>query len=160
MPSRPAARTAILAIAIIALDQLTKALVRGSIARGERDSVLPGVELVNTRNTGVAFGLLDNGGALVTVITLAALAGLLAFFAFNRIDGAEATPPVVVDQPTSSDQPAAPQPTTAVATAPVPSSAASTAPSLPRTGAEPLLLALLLGGMLVAAGVVARLVRR
>jgi signal peptidase II len=73
-----------LALGIIAIDQVTKALVRGGIERGTRDSVLPGVHLVNTRNTGVAFGLFDNGGALVTIITLVALAGLLTFFAFNH----------------------------------------------------------------------------
>ena len=76
-------RAAVLAAGIVAADQVTKALARGAVARGDRDPVLPGVELVNTRNTGVAFGLFSGGGVLVTVITLAALAGLLAFFARN-----------------------------------------------------------------------------
>ena len=45
-------------------DQVDKALVRGEIGRGERDRrSSPGVELVNTRNTGVAFGLFSGGGA-------------------------------------------------------------------------------------------------
>ncbi len=76
-------RAAVLAAGIVAADQVTKALARGAVARGDSDPVLPGVELVNTRNTGVAFGLFSGGGVLVTVITLAALAGLLAFFARN-----------------------------------------------------------------------------
>ena len=80
---RPAPRAALLAVAIVAVDQATKALVRGAVDRGASDSILPGVSLVNTRNTGVAFGLFGGGGAVVTVITLVALAALLVFFARN-----------------------------------------------------------------------------
>jgi signal peptidase II len=76
-------RAAVLAAGIVAADQVTKALARGAVARGDSDPVLPGVELVNTRNTGVAFGLFSGGGVAVTLITLAALAALLAFFARN-----------------------------------------------------------------------------
>ena len=76
-------RAAVLATGIVAADQATKALARGAVSRGDSDAVLPGVELVNTRNTGVAFGLLSGGGVLVTAITLAALAALLVFFARN-----------------------------------------------------------------------------
>lgn len=82
--SRPALRAALLAVVVIGLDQATKALVRSTVTRGSSDPVLPGVEIVNTRNTGVAFGLLQDGGAIVAVVTVAALTGLLAFFAFNR----------------------------------------------------------------------------
>lgn len=80
---RAPARAALLAAGIVAADQATKALARGAVARGDSDPILPGVELVNTRNTGVAFGLFSGGGAIVTVITLAALIALLAFFARN-----------------------------------------------------------------------------
>jgi signal peptidase II len=80
---RATARAAVLAIGVIVVDQATKAIVRGSIVRGDSHHVLPGIHLVNSRNTGVAFGLFGNGGALVTVITIAALAGLLIFFARN-----------------------------------------------------------------------------
>jgi signal peptidase II len=81
---RPTVRAAALAAAIVALDQLTKAVVRGSIHRGEENAVFPGVQLVNTRNRGVAFGLFENGGALVAVVTAAALLALVVFFALNR----------------------------------------------------------------------------
>jgi signal peptidase II len=81
---RPTSRAAALAAGIVALDQLTKAIVRGSIARGERNAVFPGVELVNTRNRGVAFGLFENGGAVVAVVTALALLALVVFFALNR----------------------------------------------------------------------------
>ena len=81
---KPAFRAAALAIGIVALDQLTKALVRGGIARGDENPVFPGISLVNTRNRGVAFGLFENGGAVVGIVTAIALVALLTFFAFNR----------------------------------------------------------------------------
>ena len=79
---RPVARAAVLATGIVVADQVTKAIVRGSVARGGSEQVLP--FLVNTRNTGVAFGLLDGAGWIVTAVTLVALAALLVFFAFNH----------------------------------------------------------------------------
>ena len=72
---------ALVAATVVVLDQATKALVRATIARGERVSVLPGVELVHTRNTGVAFGALSGGGAVVTAIVALALVALVAYFA-------------------------------------------------------------------------------
>ena len=78
---RTAARAALLAAGVLAADQATKAVVRSSIGRGERIDVLPGIDLVNTRNRGIAFGLFDDGGAVLTIVTVAALVALLAYFA-------------------------------------------------------------------------------
>jgi signal peptidase II len=77
----PWGRVAATLALVAAADQATKALVRHGIARGDSDGVLPGVELVHVRNPGVAFGALAGGGALVVVLTLAALAILVVFFA-------------------------------------------------------------------------------
>ena len=74
-------RVALVVAAVVAVDQATKALVRATIPRGGREAVLPGVELVHGRNTGVAFGALSGGGAVVTVVIGAALVALLAYFA-------------------------------------------------------------------------------
>jgi signal peptidase II len=74
-------RVALVAVAVVALDQATKALVRATIERGEREAVLPGVELVHTQNSGVAFGALGGGGAVVTVVVALALVALLSYFA-------------------------------------------------------------------------------
>src|ERR671933_785173 len=74
-------RVALVAASVVVLDQATKALVRATIERGERVSVLPGVEIVHTRNTGVAFGALSGGGAIVTVVVALALVALLGYFA-------------------------------------------------------------------------------
>ena len=74
-------RAAALAAGVLVADQATKAIVRSSIGRGERIDVLPGIDLVNARNTGVAFGFLSGGGTLVAILAAVALIALLAFFA-------------------------------------------------------------------------------
>jgi signal peptidase II len=66
---------------VVALDQLSKTAVRDSIAPGETRGVLPGVQLVNTRNQGVAFGFLPGRHLAVSVLVGLALLILLAYFA-------------------------------------------------------------------------------
>jgi signal peptidase II len=76
------ARAGLVTAIVIALDQVSKALVRGNIAQGESDSLVPGVvDLVHVRNDGVAFGVFAGGATIVTVVIAAALAALLAYFA-------------------------------------------------------------------------------
>jgi signal peptidase II len=65
---------------VVALDQATKALVRSGVELGDRDGILPGVEIVHVRNEGVAFSRFSGGGTIVTVIVAAALLALLAYF--------------------------------------------------------------------------------
>lgn len=77
----PYARAALVLVAVLALDQLTKRLVSHSIAPGERIAVFPGVHLVHTRNHGVAFGLEADHGTLVAILVGLALLGLLVYFA-------------------------------------------------------------------------------
>jgi signal peptidase II len=77
----PWLRAAAVTAVVIALDQATKALVRSQVALGDRDGVLPGLEIVHVRNNGVAFNQLAGGGALVTVVVAVALLALLAYFA-------------------------------------------------------------------------------
>ena len=78
------ARAGALAAVVVAIDQALKALARASVARGSSDAILPGVELVNSRNTGVAFGLFSGGGAVIVLVTAGALAALVVFFVLNR----------------------------------------------------------------------------
>jgi signal peptidase II len=78
---RSAVRAAVLTVAVVAVDQGTKALVRANIARGSSDGVFPGLELVHVRNRGVAFGLFPSGGPLLVAVGIAAVVALLAFFA-------------------------------------------------------------------------------
>lgn len=70
--------------AVVAADQLTKALVRSGVERGSEDPILPGVTLVHVHNDGVAFGLLSGGGAVLIAVTAVALLALIAFFVLHR----------------------------------------------------------------------------
>jgi signal peptidase II len=74
-------RAALVVVAVLALDQITKALVVADVGRGDRRDLFAGIDLVHVRNEGIAFGLFDGGGTVLTVGTLVALVALLAYFA-------------------------------------------------------------------------------
>jgi signal peptidase II len=76
-------RVLLVALTVVALDQLAKHAVRASIVPGEERGVLPGVALVNTRNRGVAFGFLPGDPVAVTMVIVLALAALLVYFALH-----------------------------------------------------------------------------
>jgi len=75
-----------LSLAIIAADQLSKALVRGSVALFESKTIIPGVvDFAHVRNEGVAFGLFNSADlqhkwVLTTGLALGALLGI-SFYA-------------------------------------------------------------------------------
>jgi signal peptidase II len=46
--------------------------------------VIPGLQLTNTRNTGVAFGALEGGGLIVAILIGLSLSGLVVYFVVNR----------------------------------------------------------------------------
>ena len=69
---------------VVALDQATKQLVVSHIVRGDEVRVIPGLELTNARNTGVAFGALEGGGLVVAILIGLALALLVGYFALHR----------------------------------------------------------------------------
>ena len=69
--------------AVLAADQIVKALVTSSLARGEERDVVAGIKLVNVRNSGVAFGQLQNAGLIVGVVVTLAVIALLVFFVRN-----------------------------------------------------------------------------
>ena len=77
---RTVVRAALVAAVVVVADQVTKAIVRDQIKPGQRVDVLPGIDLINTRNTGVAFSLLSGGGPLVVLVAILALGALVAFF--------------------------------------------------------------------------------
>ncbi len=68
-------------VCIVAVDQLVKALVTSSLQRGEERELVAGIKLVNVRNSGVAFGQLQDAGVIVAVLIALALAGLLVVVA-------------------------------------------------------------------------------
>ena len=78
------ARAAITAAIVVALDQATKQIVDARIERGDQVAVFPGLELTNSRNTGVAFGALEGGGLLVAVLIGLSLTLLVGYFVLHR----------------------------------------------------------------------------
>jgi len=81
--SGPAAAVATAGL-VVAVDQATKQLAATNIAISEQVSVIPGLDLTHTRNTGVAFGALAGGGLIVAILIGASLALLVAYFIANR----------------------------------------------------------------------------
>jgi len=69
---------------VIALDQATKRLVDSGIDRGDSVNVFFGLDLTNTRNTGVAFGALEGAGLIVAILIGLSLALLIGYFVANR----------------------------------------------------------------------------
>ena len=80
-PSSPWIRAALVLVVVVAADQLSKRAIEHSIVQGEEHRLLPGVQLVNTRNQGVAFGFLPGSHTGVTILIGLALVVLLAYFA-------------------------------------------------------------------------------
>jgi signal peptidase II len=72
--------------AVVALDQMTKAWVRASVAPHEKINVFFLLDITRVKNTGVAFGALSGSGAVVFVAVFIAMAGLLAYFAAHVAD--------------------------------------------------------------------------
>jgi signal peptidase II len=74
-------RVALVAVGVALADQLAKRAVEHSIIPGEEQRFLPGVQLVNTRNRGVAFGFLPGSHLGVTILVGVALLALVIYFA-------------------------------------------------------------------------------
>lgn len=68
---------------VLALDQASKQLAVTAIERGQSSDVFFGLELTNTRNTGVAFGFLQGRGVIVATLIAVALLLLLIYFALH-----------------------------------------------------------------------------
>jgi signal peptidase II len=76
------ARAGLVIAGVLAVDQATKALVRGGVERGSEDPIFPALKLVHVRNEGVAFGVNPGGGTTLLVALIAlALLGLVIWFA-------------------------------------------------------------------------------
>jgi signal peptidase II len=68
--------------AVVLIDQVTKAIVVSSLAKGEQVSVALGFAFTHTTNPGLAFGI-GQGQGFVLAVTVVALALVLAWFAFD-----------------------------------------------------------------------------
>lgn len=74
-------RLGLIALLVLVVDQAVKAVVVGSIERGEAVKVAGPLDFTLTYNDGIAFGLASGGGPLVIVLGLVALVALGFFVA-------------------------------------------------------------------------------
>jgi signal peptidase II len=65
----------------IAADQLTKAIVSSRLAIGDSYASIGPFSIHHVHNTGIAFGLFSESTTVVMVLTVVAVAAMLAFFA-------------------------------------------------------------------------------
>jgi signal peptidase II len=77
------ARAAGAAGVVVAIDQASKQIAIASVARGESVNVFFGLDITNTRNSGVAFGALEGSAGVVALLIGVVLALLLVFFALH-----------------------------------------------------------------------------
>lgn len=74
----------VVALAVFALDRITKSLVNASLAYGERATVVPNVvDIVNVRNSGAAFGFAPTGTTLFLIASVVVAIGLVVYVARN-----------------------------------------------------------------------------
>jgi signal peptidase II len=69
---------------VVAADQVTKQLADSNIERGHEVNVFFGLDLTNTRNTGVAFGALEGAGLVVAILIGVSLTLLIVYYLVNR----------------------------------------------------------------------------
>jgi signal peptidase II len=80
-------RVALVAIIVIAADQISKVILSSSLAAGAQTRLVPGVTLIHTTNTGAAFSLFSGSAGAVTILALVVLGALVGFFARHRSQG-------------------------------------------------------------------------
>jgi signal peptidase II len=69
---------------VVAVDQVTKQLADSDIERGDQVNIFFGLDLTNTRNTGVAFGALEGAGLIVAILIGLSLTLLAVYYLVNR----------------------------------------------------------------------------
>lgn len=68
---------------VVAADQATKQLAVASVEQGTSANVFFGLDITNTRNTGIAFGAFQGGGVVVAALIAVSLALLIGYFALH-----------------------------------------------------------------------------
>jgi signal peptidase II len=78
------ARMLIVCGLVVVADQAAKGAIIETMAMGERTDLALGVDLARVTNSGIAFGLLDQGSdGVVLAVTIAALALVVGWFAYD-----------------------------------------------------------------------------
>jgi signal peptidase II len=82
-------RALALSAAVVAVDQISKQVVVDNVARGETAEVLPFLDIANSRNTGVAFGLAEGISPVLIGAAMVLLVGLLVYLSSRSRGGWE-----------------------------------------------------------------------
>jgi signal peptidase II len=69
-------RFGILALLVLILDQVSKAVIRSTMHLGERNEVFPGFHISRVNNEGIAFGLFPGRQSAVAILTVLALCAI------------------------------------------------------------------------------------
>ena len=69
-------RFALLAVGVLVVDQIIKAIVRARLESGDSVRIFPGFSISRVSNEGIAFGLFPGNQAAVAVLTVLALSGI------------------------------------------------------------------------------------
>jgi len=70
-------------VVVIGLDQLSKQVAIAAVERGDSVNVFLGLDITNTRNSGVAFGALQGSDTIIPLLIGCALLALVGYFAAN-----------------------------------------------------------------------------
>lgn len=70
--------------AVLAIDQAGKAMVRAQISRGDEVELLPFLDLTNTRNRGIAFGLAGEVPPALIAAMIVALIAVLGYLSLRE----------------------------------------------------------------------------
>jgi signal peptidase II len=79
------------AAVVLALDQITKHIIRATLERGDAFPESWPVRFVNVANTGAAFGILQEQNAFLVVTTLIGVAAILVYYWYPPFEHAAAT---------------------------------------------------------------------
>lgn len=82
-----AATVALGAAAVVAVDQAVKVVVRSEVPVGSAREIIPGVDLVHTKNSGVSFGFLSDAPPWVVGLVSALALGLVVVLLTRTLPG-------------------------------------------------------------------------
>lgn len=86
-----AATVALGAAAVVAVDQLVKVIVRAEVPVGSAREIIPGVDLVHTKNSGVSFGFLSDAPPWVVGLVSAVALGVVVVLLVRTLPGRTGT---------------------------------------------------------------------
>jgi signal peptidase II len=76
----------LVAVLVIALDQLTKIIIRSNLSLGETWTEFSFIRIIRVTNTGAAFGILQGQGFFLTVTTLFGLIAILLYYLYPPME--------------------------------------------------------------------------